>query len=50
MIFNIIEIEKTNLLKILVVAIDEDLTQKNQVEIIKNEISKHTVFLYRASH
>ena len=50
MIFNNIEIKTTNLVKFLVFTIDENLTQKNQVEIIKNEISKHTVFLYGAIH
>lgn len=50
MIFNNIEIKTTNLVKFLVVTIDENLNQKNQVQIIKNEISKHAVFLYRDSH
>ena len=50
MIFNNIEIKTTSLVKFLVVTIDENITQENQVEIIKNEISKHAAFLYRASH
>ena len=50
MIFNNIEIKTTNLVKFLGINDNENLTQKNQVEIIKNEISKHAVVLYRASH
>ena len=50
MIFNNIEIKTTNLVKFLGVTIDKNLTQKNQAEIIKNEISKDIVLPYRTSH
>ena len=41
MIFNNIIIKTTHLVKFLDVIVDENLSPKNQVEIIKNEISKH---------
>ena len=50
MTFNKIEIKKENSIKFLGVIIDENLTWKNNIEVVENKISKNIGVLYRASH
>ena len=48
--FNNIEIKRENSIKFLGVIIDENLTWKNHIKVVENEISKNIGVLYRASH
>ena len=54
--FNNIKIKRENYVKFLGVMINENLTQKNHIEVIENKISENIVLnsknrvLYRASH
>ena len=47
--FNNIEIRE-NSIKFLGIIIDENLTQKNHTDVVKNKIFKYIGVLYRASH
>ena len=47
-IFTNTEIKRTNFIKFLGVIIDENLTWKNHIEVIENEISKKIEFFFRA--
>ena len=50
MTFNNIEIKRENSITFLGVIIDENLTWKNQIEVVENKISKNVGVLYRAIH
>ena len=49
-IFTNTEIKRTNFIKFLGVIIDKNLTWKNHIEVIENEISKKNEFFFRASN